>query len=102
MRTTSGSVVTGHSGQVTASSMDNRGGAKSCTLGRSGLGATGHSHDGPRKMLPLNNGGNAASLHLGPTILAHAEVPGLWVFSGSAAECSSWRLFKVSAQYLSD
>lgn len=96
MKTTSGGVVTGHSGQVTASSMGTRGGIKSCTLDRSRLELhTGQSHDGPRKMVRLDDGGNTTCLHRSPAILVHASVPGLWMFSGSA-ECSPWRLFKLS------
>lgn len=60
VRTTqSGCVVTGHRGQVTASSMGNTGAVKSCTLNRSVLVTTGHNHDSPQKMMPLDNGGTA-------------------------------------------
>ena len=38
-------------------SMGNRRGAKSCTSDGSRLETTGHNHDGPQRMEPLDNGG---------------------------------------------
>lgn len=49
MRAVSGCVVTGHKGQMTASSMGNRRGGKSCTSDRERLRATGYDLEGPQK-----------------------------------------------------